>query len=44
MIYEKRGNLQKAIEFYKICIGMEGHDYEDSLEQKSKAGIARCGG
>jgi tetratricopeptide (TPR) repeat protein len=42
MIYEKRGNRAKAIEFYQLCISMEDHDYKDSLDQKAKAGINRC--
>ena len=44
LIYEKKGKNAQAITYYKTCINMEGHDYEDSLEQKAKAGIIRCGG
>jgi len=44
MIYEKQGNKQLAIEYYKKCLNMDEHDYKDSIDQKAKAGIARCTG
>lgn len=44
MIYERMGNKAKAIEYYNLCISMDDHDYKDSLDQKAKAGISRCGG
>ncbi len=44
LIWEKKGNKAKAIEFYQQCIDMDNHDFKDSLDQKAKAGIARCGG
>ena len=44
MIYEKQGNRQLAIEYYKKCLNMDDHDYKDSIDQKAKAGIARCTG
>jgi tetratricopeptide (TPR) repeat protein len=43
-IYEKRGLKAKAIEYFEICIRMKDHEYEDSLEQRAKSGIARCNG
>lgn len=42
LIYEKRKQNSLAIQYYQQCIDFEGHDYENSLEQKAKAGIARC--
>lgn len=42
LIFEKRGDKQKAKQYFQQCINLRGHDYEDSLEQKAKAGIARC--
>jgi tetratricopeptide (TPR) repeat protein len=42
LIYEKEANYKQAVVWYKRCIDMEGHDYENSLEQKAKAGIERC--
>jgi len=44
MIYEKQGNKALAIEYYKKCLAMDDHDYKDSIDQKAKAGIARCSG
>ncbi|TAF50890.1 MAG: hypothetical protein EAZ62_07260 [Sphingobacteriia bacterium] len=44
MIYEARGQKDLAIVYYKKCLAMENHDYKDSLDQKAKAGIARCSG
>lgn len=44
MIYEKQGNKSVAIQYYKKCLSMEDHDYKDSIDQKAKAGIARCSG
>lgn len=42
LIYEKEGNYKQAEAWFLRCIEMEGHDYENSLEQKAKAGIERC--
>ncbi|HRH50293.1 MAG TPA: tetratricopeptide repeat protein [Panacibacter sp.] len=44
LIYEKQGKKEAAISFYQKCLDMEDHDYKDSLDQKAKAGIARCKG
>jgi len=44
MIYEKQGNKALAIQYYKKCLGMQDHDYKDSIDQKAKSGIARCSG
>lgn len=44
LIYEKHGNKNAAIQYYKKCLGMDDHDYKDSIDQKAKAGIARCTG
>lgn len=44
LIYEKQGNKTQAVEYYKKCLGMQDHDYKDSMDQKAKAGIARCTG
>jgi hypothetical protein len=43
-IYEKRQNTDLAISYFKKCLGMRDHDYKNSLDQKAKAGIARCRG
>jgi hypothetical protein len=43
-IYEKYGQKTVAIKYYEKAIDMEDHEYEDSIEQKAKAGIQRCKG
>jgi tetratricopeptide (TPR) repeat protein len=43
-IYERRGNKGMAIAFYQRCIDMPDHEYKNSLDQRAKAGIARCQG
>ena len=42
MIYENKNQLSAANNEYNRCIALEGHDYENSLEQKAKAGLERC--
>lgn len=42
LMYEKDSNYTQAMVWFNRCIGMEGHDFENSLEQKAKAGIERC--
>lgn len=44
IIFEKQGNIAKAVSYYQQCIDMDDHDYKDSLDQKAKAGLARCHG
>ena len=41
LIHEKNGNISKAEYFFNECIAMENHEYEQSLEQKAKAGLNR---
>ncbi len=43
-IYEKRGQKTLAITAFQQCINMQDHEYKDSLDQRAKAGIARCKG
>lgn len=43
LIYEtQKKNKTMAIAFYQQCLDMPDHDYKNSLDQKAKAGIARC--
>jgi Tetratricopeptide repeat len=44
MIYEKNNNKPEAINFYNQCLEMDNHDFKNSLDQKAKAGVARCKG
>lgn len=43
-IYERRGDRARAIACYERCLGMKDHDFKNSLDQRAKAGIARCKG
>lgn len=43
-IYEQQGKKDLAIEYYQKCLDMEDHEYKDSIDQKAKAGMARCKG
>ncbi len=40
-IYEHEGKPASAILMYKQAINMEGHDFENSIEQQAKAGVNR---
>jgi hypothetical protein len=41
-IYEQRGDKQSAIQWFQRCMDMKDHDFKNSLDQRAKAGIARC--
>ncbi len=43
-IYERNGQKSMALKYYEKAIDMEDHEYEDSIEQRAKAGIQRCKG
>jgi tetratricopeptide (TPR) repeat protein len=43
-IYEARGDCARAEEFFQKCLSLKDHDYKNSLDQRAKAGIARCRG
>ena len=42
-IYEKRNDKTTAITWFKRCLKMKDHDFKNSLDQRAKAGIERCG-
>jgi tetratricopeptide (TPR) repeat protein len=44
LIYENKKQFDAAIHEYNRSIALEGHDYENSLELKAKAGLERCKG
>jgi tetratricopeptide (TPR) repeat protein len=44
MIYEREGNKNMAIAFYQRCLDMPDHEYKNSMDERAKAGIARCNG
>ncbi len=41
-IYEKRGNREMAKAYYNDCLSMRNHDYQNSIDQKARAGLQRC--
>ena len=43
-IYERQQKKELAISFYEKCLSLKDHEYKNSLDQKAKAGIDRCGG
>ncbi len=43
-IYEKRNDKKTAIAYFQKVIDLKDHDYKNALDQKAKAGIARCKG
>jgi len=43
-IYEQRGDKVRAMAFFQKCLSLKDHDFKNSLDQRAKAGIARCKG
>ncbi len=43
-IYEERNDKPNALVWYNRVIGMKDHEFKNSLDQRAKAGIARCKG
>lgn len=41
-ISEQKGDVAGALNWYQRCLDMKDHDFKNSLDQKAKAGIARC--
>ena len=44
LIYEKMGNFNKAKDYFKRCLDMDPSEYENSINQKAKAGLNRLKG
>ncbi|MCC7231999.1 MAG: tetratricopeptide repeat protein [Bacteroidia bacterium] len=40
-MYEEEGNSYRAEEYYKKCLSMEDHEYQNSIDQKARAGLDR---
>jgi tetratricopeptide (TPR) repeat protein len=40
-IYEQKGNKEKAISFYQLCLSFEEHEYKNGIDQKAKAALNR---
>jgi tetratricopeptide (TPR) repeat protein len=43
-IYEQRDDKPKAMAYFQKCLSLKDHEYKNSLDQRAKAGIARCKG
>lgn len=41
-IFETKGDRPAALSWYQKVLDMKDHDYKNSLDQKAKAGLARC--
>jgi tetratricopeptide (TPR) repeat protein len=41
LLYEEKGDVSKAAAYYRQCLGMGDHEYQNSLDQKAKAGLSR---
>lgn len=41
-IYEERKDKPTAISWFEKCLGMNDHDFKNSLDQRAKSGIGRC--
>lgn len=41
IIFEEKKEFAKAKEYFQLCLSMRGHDYQNSIDQKAKAGLAR---
>lgn len=42
VIFERRKELARAIQWYSQCLSLKDHDYKNSLDQLAKAGLLRC--
>ena len=43
-IYEKRNQKSLAIQYFKMVLAMNGHEYKTSLDHKAKSGLLRIQG
>jgi tetratricopeptide (TPR) repeat protein len=41
-IYEQWGDKAAALQWFQRCLDMKDHDFKNSLDQRAKAGMARC--
>jgi hypothetical protein len=40
-LYEEQKNYSNAIYYYRHCLNMRSHDYQNSIDQKAQAGLER---
>ena len=43
LIYEQQGDMVNAEMYYRKCLNMRNHEYQNSIDQKAKAGLDRIG-
>ena len=41
LVYEKQGDIQKALSKYHECLSMRNHDFQATIDEQAKAGINR---
>ncbi|MBK7970390.1 MAG: hypothetical protein IPK08_16405 [Bacteroidetes bacterium] len=41
IIYEEQKQNKEAIEWYKKCLALRNHEYQNSIDQKAEAGLNR---
>ena len=41
LLHEKNGRLKDAVEKFKECLSMKGHDFQANIDQQAKAGLNR---
>ena len=41
LLYESQGQKTKAHEHFKKCLALKNHDFQSSIDQKAKGGLAR---
>ena len=44
LLYEEQKDFNNARIYYKKCLAMRKHDYQNSLDQKAQAGLERLAG
>lgn len=42
-LYEREGRFDKAIEYFRLTLNLPGHEYQNSIDQKARAGLNRLG-
>lgn len=41
LIYEKKRDFKKAVEFFKLTLSMKNHEYQNSIDNQAKDGLSR---
>ncbi len=41
LLYEEEGEASKAESYYRKCLALRNHEYQNSIDQKAKAGLNR---